>query len=55
MPNGNCYTDDWKRTNPDYSVYLQEAPGERDEYSDHIHVFYTPGRRSHVHVDPGFP
>ena len=43
MPNGNCYTDDWKRTNPDYAVYLQEAPGERDEYSDHIHVFYTPG------------
>ena len=43
MPNGNCYTDDWKRTGPDYAIYLQKAPGERDEYSDHIHVFYTPG------------
>ena len=38
-----CYTDDWLRTNPDYVIYLPKTPGERDEYADHIHVFYTPG------------
>jgi hypothetical protein len=38
----NCYTDDWRRTEPDYAVYLPETPGGRDEYADHIHVFYTP-------------
>lgn len=38
-----CYTDDWLRTDPDYAVYLPKTPGDRDEYADHIHVFYTPG------------
>ena len=38
-----CYTDEWQRTRPDYAVYLPELPGGRDEYADHIHVFYTPG------------
>ena len=39
----DCYTDDWKRTEPDLVVYLPEKPGERDEFADHIHVFHTPG------------
>ncbi len=38
-----CYTSEWQRTAPDYAVYLPKAPGQRDEYADHIHVFYTPG------------
>ena len=38
-----CYTDDWQRTEPDYVIHLPELPGQRDEYADHIHVFYTPG------------
>ena len=38
-----CYTDDWQRTGPDYAVYLPKEPGQRDEYADHIHVFFTPG------------
>ncbi len=38
-----CYTDDWKRTNPDFAVYLPARPGSCDEYADHVHVFYTPG------------
>ncbi|MFM1550985.1 MAG: sialidase family protein [Lentisphaeria bacterium] len=38
-----CYTDDWQRTEPDYVIHLPEWPGGSDEYSDHIHVFYTPG------------
>ena len=38
-----CYTDDWQRTTPDYAVYLPTAPGQRDEFADHIHVFHTPG------------
>lgn len=37
-----CYTDDWKRTNPDLVVYLPQKPGGRDGYSDHLHVDYTP-------------
>ena len=43
MSEHNCYTDDWQRTNPDFAVYLPAQPGGRDEYADHIHVFYTPG------------
>ena len=43
MPKQNCYTDEWMRTTPDYSIYLPKNPGERDEYADHIHVFFTPG------------
>ena len=39
----NCYTTDWQRTEPDYVIYLPTMPGGRDEYADHIHVFYTPG------------
>src|SRR3990172_6839293 len=43
MSQHKCYTDDWQRTNPDFVVYLPAKPGSRDEYADHIHVFYTPG------------
>jgi len=43
MREGECYTDDWERTEPDYVVYLPTAPGGPDEYADHIHVFDTPG------------
>ena len=43
MPKQNCYTDEWMRTTPDYAIYLPKNPGERDEYADHIHVFFTPG------------
>ena len=39
----DCYTEEWQRTNPDFVVYLPSRPGGRDEYADHIHVFYTPG------------
>ena len=38
-----CYTDDWKRTNPDLVVYLPKKPGGPDEYADHLHVEYLPG------------
>jgi len=43
MSEHECYTDDWHRTEPDLAVYLPAMPGGRDEYADHIHVFYTPG------------
>lgn len=39
----DCYTDDWQRTQPDFVIHLPSAPGRRDEYADHIHVFDTPG------------
>ena len=38
----NCYTDDWKRTNPDLAVYLPKTPCGSDGYADHFLVDYTP-------------
>ena len=38
-----CYTDDWKRTDPDEIVYLQKTSGGPDGYADHVHMFKTPG------------
>jgi len=43
MSQHECYTEEWQRTYPDFVVYLPARPGVRDEYADHIHVFYTPG------------
>ncbi len=37
-----CYTDDWKRTRPDYSVYLPASPAGEDGYNDHFLVASTP-------------
>ena len=39
----DCYTDDWRRTNPDLVVYLPPRPGQRDGYGDHFQVDFTPG------------
>lgn len=38
-----CYTDDWKRTNPDVVVYLPKKSDGPDGYADHILVETTPG------------
>ena len=38
----DCYTDDWKRTNPDFVVFLPRTPRGSDGYADHFLVEYTP-------------
>jgi hypothetical protein len=38
----DCYTDDWKRTDPDFVVYLPRTPRGSDGYADHFLVEYTP-------------
>jgi len=38
-----CYTDDWKRTDPDLVVYLPRTPRGPDGYADHFLVESTPG------------
>lgn len=38
-----CYTDDWKRTNPDLVVYLPAEPPYASEAIDHVLVDVTPG------------
>ena len=38
-----CYTDDWKRTNPDYVVHLPKTRLGSDGYADHFLVSSTPG------------
>ena len=37
-----CYTDDWKRTNPDLAVYLPRQRLQSDGYADHFLVEFTP-------------
>ncbi len=38
-----CYCDEWKRTQPDYAIYLPQIPFGDDGYNDHLMVEYTPG------------
>ena len=38
LPPKTCYTDDWKRTNPDLAVYLPSTPRGPDGYADHFLV-----------------
>ncbi len=38
-----CYTDDWKRTNPDIVVYAPPLRLRDDGYNDHFLVTITPG------------
>ena len=38
-----CFTDEWRRTNPDLVVYLPEEPSHYPEGTDHLLVDYTPG------------
>jgi len=38
-----CYTDEWRRTQPDFAVYLPPKPLQRDGYNDHFLVDVTPG------------
>ena len=38
-----CYSDDWRRTNPDFAVYLPTEPSYHPEAADHFLVDYTPG------------
>ena len=38
-----CYTDEWKRTNPDFAVYLPERFIGRDSDNVHFLVTVTPG------------
>lgn len=40
--NPSCYTDDWKRTQPDLVVYLPAEPPFAHESSDHVLVDVTP-------------
>lgn len=37
------YSDDWRRTNPDYAVYLPPRAPYHAEAADHTMVDYTPG------------
>ena len=41
--NRDCYTDDWKRTEPDHVVYLPRTENGSDGYADHFVVAETPG------------
>src|SRR5262245_17809856 len=41
-PAVHCYTTDWKRTMPDFVVYLPEVPSGIDGYNDHFLVSSTP-------------
>ena len=36
--NTDCYTDDWKRTEPDHVVYLPKTENGSDGYADHFVV-----------------
>jgi len=38
-----CYSDDWRRTNPDLVIYLPKEPPYCAEHVDHLLVDYTPG------------
>ena len=38
-----CYSNDWRRTNPDFAVYLPTEPPYHAEAADHTMVDYTPG------------
>ena len=38
-----CYTDDWRRTDPDLAVYLPPQAPYHAEAADHTMVDYTPG------------
>jgi len=37
-----CYTDEWKRTNPDYVLYLPPEPLGNDGDNEHLHIVRTP-------------
>ena len=37
-----CYTDDWKRTQPDLVMYLPRRPGANDCENEHVLVVVTP-------------
>ena len=39
----DCFSDDWRRTNPDLVVYLPKDPPDAEEAVDHVLVDYTPG------------
>jgi hypothetical protein len=39
----DCYTEDWRRTEPDLVAYLPMAPAGTDGYNDHFLVDITPG------------
>ena len=44
LPNDiECYTDDWKRTEPDIIIHLPKERCGPDAYSDHFLVTVTPG------------
>ena len=38
-----CYSDDWRRTDPDFAVFLPKEPSYHPEAADHFLVDYTPG------------
>lgn len=40
--NYTCYTDDWKRTQPDRVLYLPQQPCGTDGDNEHLHIIYTP-------------
>jgi hypothetical protein len=37
-----CYSDDWRRTDPDFAVFLPTEPSYHPEAADHFLVDYTP-------------
>jgi len=38
----SCYTDDWKRTGPDYVLYLPKRPCGPDGDNEHLHIITAP-------------
>ena len=40
--NVSCYTDDWKRTHPDFVLYLPPKPCGPDGDNEHLHVVSAP-------------
>ncbi len=38
-----CFTDEWRRTDPDLILHLPRVPVEPAEHVDHVLVEYTPG------------
>ncbi len=38
----NCWSDEWQRTNPDFTVYLPEEPSGDDADNEHFLVTITP-------------
>src|SRR5688572_9244212 len=38
----HCYTEEWKRTKPDYVLYLPPEPLGDDGDNEHVHVVRTP-------------